>query len=121
MPFQTDCVFTLIQGIHSFLIKCYLFLRTSFTSFTTDMFAYIADTFALVRFRQAVAADFSSEFADDFVISTGNGDLRSARAFDGDAGRSVEFEGMGEAKSQGKFSCLSSELCNQHQRFPILF
>ncbi len=74
------------------------------------MFAYITDTFALVRFRQAVAADFSSEFADDFVISTGNGDLRSARAFDGDAGRSVEFEGMGEAKSQGKF--LTFHLCS---------
>ena len=74
------------------------------------MFAYIADTFALVRFRQAVAADFSSEFADDFVISTGNGDLRSARAFDGDAGRSVEFEGMGETKSQGKF--LTFHLCS---------
>ena len=58
------------------------------------MFANITDTFALVRFRQAVAADFSSKFADNFVISTGNGDLRSARAFDGDTSRSIEFEGM---------------------------
>ena len=87
-----------------------LFLRTSFTSFTADMFTNITDTFAFIRFRQAIATDFGSKFADMFVIDTGNYNLSSARAFNRNAFRSIEFEGMGEAESQGKF--LAFHLCS---------
>ena len=89
-----SCGFT-SQGVHSFLQATLLFtFSAGFTSFTTNNFAFIADTFAFVRFRLFQSADFGSNTGwsaarHDRMLADLNGDGRADIVAWGDNGMRV--------------------------------
>src|SRR5690349_17017217 len=66
----------------------------------TDLFAGVADTFALVRLRRVITANVSSDLADNFFVRALDRDLRVVRHRDFDVFRNRKQDWMRKAETE---------------------